>query len=510
MSESNYSQKIIMKNTVMLYIRMAVIMGITLYTSRVVLKVLGVDDFGIYNIVGSVVVSLTFIQSALNSATQRFISYELGLGNVERARGVFSMSLNIQLLFLLGIIVLLETVGLWFLNNVLSIPEERIFAANVAYQFSIIAFGANLIRVPYNSVLISFENMSIYAILSIFEAFLRLAAAIALLYSSYDNLILYSILICVVTLMVNASYIIYCKYKYSEVCKYSFVKDKSLFKNMFSFSGWNLFGGLTGMANNEGPNYFINVYLGVAVNAGMGIAKQLSSAVYYFISNFQTAFQPQIVKLYAAKQNKDLERLIFRSSILSYYLLFLISLPLILYMDRVLKLWLGEVPPYSGIFCSLILISQFFNGLSGPLWMLAHAIGNIKKYQLSLSLISCTLLPASWILLEWGFEPYYIIVAMIFVNIAVLIYRVEYAYQRGEFNKRLFYLQVVLRCFAISLLSLPLPLYISLHFSSVFSIVTCLIISSITITILFFIFGLNKEDRAQVVLFLNNNTKRLR
>lgn len=461
MKDHVQDQKRIAKNTVMLYIRMILIMIVSLYTTRVVLNVLGESDYGIYNIVGSVVVSMIFIQHSLMSATQRFLSYEMGLEGDGNVAKVFSSSLNLHVKFIIVIFILLETVGLWFLNRVLDIPLGRMYAANLVYQFSILTFCLNMIRIPYNAVIISFENMNIYAVLSIAEAILKLSIAVALKYCFSDKLIAYGVLVFVITLIVNSLYIFYCRHKYQFETKTNFKGDKVVIKKLQSFLGWNLLGGVTGVATQEGPNYFMNYYLGVTVNAAMGVAKQVSGAIYSFATGFQNAFNPQIVKAYASKDNDYLYDLIIKTSLLSFYLLFLFAFPIINSAEFIFDLWLVDVPDYTIVFCILIILSQFVSTLSSPLWMVAHATGDIKVYQIVISILSLLVIPISYFVLALHYPPYYILLFQVILNIAILIYRLLFARSRIGLSIRRFIKDVVLKCIYLSLLIVPIPLLLS-------------------------------------------------
>lgn len=500
-------QKRIAKNTVMLYIRMAVIMAVTLYTTRVVLNVLGVTDYGIYNIVGSVVVSMVFIQNSLMSATQRFISYELGLREKGNVSKVFSSSLNLHLKFLFLIVILLETIGLWFLNRVLDIPDDRIYAANVVYQFSILTFCLNIIRIPYNSVILSYESMNIYAVLSIVEAVLKLSIVIALKYMFSDKLIAYSILIFGITFIINGFYISYCRKNYKNDSRLNFHGDKDVIRKLRGFLGWNLMGGVTGVAANEGPSYFMNYYLGVTINAAMGIAKQVSSAVYQFTSNFQTAFNPQIVKAYASNEKEYLYSLINKTSLLSYYLIFIIALPIILCADYIFELWLVEVPRYTVIFCLLMMGSQMITALSSPLWMVAHATGDIKNYQIILGGINLLVIPASFVILVMGYEPYHILVFQLFLSIATLIYRLWFAKSKIGFPVLTFVKDVGLRCIVVSLVIVPIPLLISFSANGIYQMLGVIILTILMSTFVIFLIGLDKESKAMVCGFVKKKLK---
>lgn len=504
MSEQEGAQKRLAKNTVMLYIRMIVIMIVTLYTTRVVLSVLGETDYGIYNIVGSVVVSMVFIQNSLMSATQRFLSYELGLkegGNVSK---VFSASMVLHVKFLVIIVAILETVGLWFLNKVLDIPPDRMMAANIVYQFSILTFCLNLIRIPYNSIIISYESMNIYAVLSIVEAFLKLSVVIALKYLAFDKLVLYGILIFGITFVINALYIAYCRKNYRNDIKIDFKVEKSVVKQMQGFLGWNLLGGITGVATGEGPNYFMNYYLGVSVNAAMGIAKQVSGAVYGFTSNFQSAFNPQIVKAYAAKEKDYLFGLITKTSLLSFYLMFIIAFPVIICSDFIFNLWLVNVPQYAIVFCILIMVGQMVSAMGSPLWMVAHATGDIKVYQIVISCINLLIIPASFVILKFGFEPYYILAFQILINISVFIFRLFYIRGKLGFSVRQFAKEVVLKCMCLSLIIIPIPLILSYYASTMWQNILVIVASLIISGVVIFFGGLDNETRASIISFVKN------
>lgn len=504
----SYEQKRIMKNTVMLYIRMAVIMIVSLYMSRVVLDVLGEQDYGIYNVVGSVVVSLTFIQNALISATQRFLSYELGKNNGGGVNIIFSMAMNIHVLFTMVIVIVMETVGIWFVNNVLNIPEARMFAANVVFQFSIATFCINMLRIPYNAVIFSHERMNVYAIMSIAEAVLKLALVFILVYLGNDKLIIYAVLIFIITLIINIMYVIYCKEHFSEVCHYKLYRDKDLFKKMTSFLGWNMVGGVTSIAITEGPNYFINVYLGVTVNAALGLAKQVSSAVYQFTSNFQSAFNPQIVKAYAMDDKYYLFELINKTSQMSYYLLFLIAFPVILCADVLFDIWLVNVPKYAVEFCVLILISQLISALSSPLWMVVHATGNIKNYQITLSIINLLILPIAWIVLSLGFSPVYIIMAQVAINILIFAYRLWYLHGHIEFDLCSYSKSVLLKSLILTMLIVPVPVLTRIFIDG-FKGVIISFIAAITITIIvFYYIGFDEDTKRQIKSFVSKISRR--
>lgn len=496
-NNNRVDQKRIVKNTVMLYIRMAVIMLVSLYTSRVVLDVLGVDDYGIYNIVGGVVVSLAFVANALTSSIQRFMSYELGLEEGTPAR-VYSMSLNIIILLVIVSVVILETLGLWFLNNVLDIPPSRLEAANIAYQCSVFTFCVNLIRIPYNAMIISFEKMSIYALISIVEAVLKLAI-VFLLVLFPDKLISYALLMFIVSTLITVAYWIGCRWSFRETCVYHFERDKGLFNKILGFSGWTLLGGFSGMTASEGPNYLMNIYLGVRVNAAMGLAKQVSAAIYSFTSNFQVAFNPQIVKLYASGVKDELNSFINKTSLLSFYLMIVFAIPLIFFAPLVFDLWLVEVPEYAIEFSILMMISQMIAALGSPLWMLAHATGDIKVYQIVISGMNILILPISWAILYVGLSPYLILFSNIILSVGIFIFRILFLKKTINFPLRTYFSQVVIKSIVIGGICMIIPAVLAFLSNTVWLKIASLILSVVYCCCIIFFCGLSSEEKQMIL-----------
>ena len=391
----------IAKNTLYLYIRMLVTLVVTLYTSRVILKTLGIDDFGIYNVVGGVVILFSFISTSLRSATQRFISYELGLGEKGDVNKVYSVSMICHFIMALVILVLAETVGLWFVENKLIIPVDRMVAARWVYQFTILTFLANVFQAPFHATIIAYETMSFYAYVSIFDVALKLGVAFLITVSPFDKLIAYAALLSVASIVSLVIPLIYCKAKL-KIGKLRLIKEKELFGHIMGYSGWTMFNGCAVVSAQQGGNILLNIFNGVAANGAFGIANQVSTAIYGFVANFQSAFQPQIVKQYAAQENESLYKLIDRASIFSYYLLLLIAVPFCVSTDYVLSLWLGSNPEYASGFCQLLIIYFLMDAFQAPLWMLIGAKGNIKEYTIwSTSLIFLNI-PLSWLLLHLG------------------------------------------------------------------------------------------------------------
>jgi len=392
-------------NTLFLYIRSIVVMAVSIYTSRVVLHALGIDDYGINNVVGGFVGMFAVLSSAMVHSSQRFISYEMGKDNPQLKK-VFCVTLSIHFLLVIALIIVFETFGLWFLNNYLNISPDRMRAANWVFQFSIVTFCLGILNTPFNASIISHEKMSAFAYISIFEAFAKLGIVYLLYVSSADKLILYSFLLMMVSATLLCIYIIYCR-KHFEECKYQFMYDKSLFKSLLSFSGWNFLGSTAGILVTQGVNILTNIFFGVALNAARGIVEQANSAMNQFVSNFTTALNPQITQSHAAKDYGRMNMLMMRGSKYSALLFWCMGVILFMQPDFVLDLWLVEVPPYAPTFLRLAIIYSCFQALSNPLYIGMLATGNIKKYQIVMSLLYVSSFIACYILFSLGFGPEY-------------------------------------------------------------------------------------------------------
>lgn len=491
------NNKRIAKNTIFLYIRMLVLMVVSLYTSRVVLAALGVEDYGIYNVVGGIVVLFTFINNAMITSTQRYLNYELGRNDLLQAKKVFSISLNIHILISLIVVLLAETIGLWLLNTTIQYPESREFAVQVTYQLSILTTCIKIIRAPYNATIIAYERMSFYAYLSIFEAVLQLGIVFMLMAYSADRLILYSILLCIVAIIVNLCYYAYCRNKF-EICQYTLYRDKSLYRQLLSFSGWSLFGGVANMGASQGLNMILNVFFGVTVNAAMGIASQVNSAVASFVHSFQTAFNPQIVKSYAAGDHGYFIKLILSTSKYSYLLLFILALPIYICCPEVLCVWLTEVPDFAVSFCRLMLIFALLDALQGPLWYSVQATGKIKTYQILMSFMILSNLPIAYVCLKMGYSPNSVLVVRCIINLATLFVRMWYLNRLYKFPVMEFVNGVILRIVpitAIAYLISYIPIEADTPLAKIVIIVALTLVANM---VLILSIGLNKDERVVV------------
>ena len=457
MDTNNGNNKRIAKNTMFLFVRMLFSMVISLYTSRVVLNALGVEDFGIYNVVGGIVVMFSFLNSSMSSATQRFLTFELGKNDLDNLKRVFSMSINIHIAIALFITLLAETIGLWFLNNKLNIPVQRLNAANWVFQFSILTFVVSILSVPYNASIIAHEKMKAFAYIGLLDVFLRLLIAIALPLVLFDKLKIYAILIFCAALIIRVIYGVYCKRKFIE-CTYSFFWDKSLFDKLLSYAGWNLWGNLAFVGYTQGINILLNIFFGPVVNASRGIAYQVNGAVNSFVMNFQTAINPQIIKSYATNDFEYMHKLIFKGSKISFFLLLLLVFPVLLEAETILKIWLVKVPNYAVVFCQLILINSLIDSLSGALMTGVQATGRIKLYQSVIGGVLLLILPISYILLSYNFEPESTLYVSISVSIVALFLRLIIIKPLIHLSISRFVKEVLLKVLYVTIIAIPLPL----------------------------------------------------
>lgn len=411
MSQSEDNKRLIV-NTIALYLRSFIVILVTLYTSRIVLRELGVDDYGIYNVVGSIVVLFSFLNSAMTLATQRFITYEQGTGDINSTNRIFSVSLTVQAILAFVLLSVVELFGVGFLNNQLNIPEDRLVAANWVFQFSMLTFVFNMLKVPYEATVIANEKMTFFAYVSIFDVILKLLFISLLSYYQGDKLILYAFLIMIINVLNSFIYIIYCKRNF-QTCKFYLVKDKPLYKQLISFSGWSLFGSATNILSQNGFVFLINIFYGVAVNAALGISTQVNSALASFINSFQTAYRPQIVKTFAANNSSRLKLLVVSTSKISFSLMIIPTLILIVNMPLVLNIWLTDVPEYTIQFCQLVLVCSVIDSITGPYFATIAATGEIKWYQVAISASFILDLIFSYLLIKLGLIPYLILLSRI-------------------------------------------------------------------------------------------------
>lgn len=498
MSDTSANNKRIAKNTLFLYIRMFVMMLTALFTSRIVLDVLGAADYGLNNVIGGVVVLFSFLNSALLSATQRFLNFHLGRKDYKQTNVVFCMSLNTYILLSILVIVLGETVGLWFVNTQLNIPHERMYAAQWVYQLTLVQFVISLLRVPYNATIIAYERMNFFAYVSLVEVIAKLAVVYLLYITTFDKLIFYSFLYTIVPLIVTFVYKLYCN-RHFNTTKYRAIWDKAAFKEMFSFSGWSLFGSLANLSAQQGLNILINIFYGVMVNAAVGIANQVSNNVYGFISNFQTAFQPQIVKTYAAKEVERFHKLIFQTSKFSYFMVIVLVLPILFTLDGILEIWLKQVPEYTAVFCRLILIFLSIEAITAPLWMSVQATGKIRNYQILMASLIFLNFPIAYIVLKVGLPVYTVWIVRIIVNIATMTARCIYMKKKLDFPLLPYLHNVIMPIISVTIVALPIPIILHYCISGFWMNLIVVGITTLLITIfdVYFI-GMNAHEKEMV------------
>ncbi|MBQ7940788.1 MAG: oligosaccharide flippase family protein [Muribaculaceae bacterium] len=494
MTDITANNKRIAKNTLLLYFRTFITLLVTLYTSRVILQILGETDFGIYNIIGGVILIFSFLSNALAVSTQRFMSFEMGKNNENAVRKVFSMSLTVHIFIVLIIITLAETIGLWFLETKMNIPNSRMYAAHWVYQLSILSCCVNILRVPYNACIISYEKMSFYAYISIIEAVLKLLGVYFLLVFIYDKLIVYSFLMFLVMVLVSLSYKIYCNKKFN-ISRYKFFWDKQLFYEMTSFSVWSLFGSAANMAASHGVAIVVNIFCGVVANAALGIANQVSHAVSVFITNFQTAFSPQLMKSYAASNQDYFMSLIYKTSRYSYYLMLLLGFPLILCCEPILNLWLGNVPVFTVQFTQLMIVFCMIDAMSGPLWISVQATGKIKNYQILMCCLISINLPIAYIILKLGYSPVWVLVAKVVINMIVHFIRIIYLKKVIKLQALDYIKKVMIRVVSVTIISVPLPYIFYYYNHDKADIFIAIILSVLMILLSVLVIGISNEER---------------
>jgi len=484
-------------------------MLVSLYTSRVILHALGVTDYGIYNVVGGFVSMFALISAALTSACSRFLNYEMGKGDVERQKVVFSTALSIQWGLAIVIAVLAEAIGVWYVNNVMVLPSERLTAANWCFQFYVFNFCMNLITVPYNASIVADERMKAFAYVSIYQGLAILVISFMVSWSPIDRLVFYAFMLLVVQFTVRYAYQVYCR-KNIEECHFIRVFDKPLFNHMLSYSVWHLIGNGASVLKGHGVNIVLNLFFGPAVNAARAISNQVDGAVNQFASNFMMAMNPQITQSYARGELKTMFQLVNRGSRFSFFLLFILAFPVIINADYILHLWLKEVPPHTTTFVQLTLISMMIGSVSKSLMTAQNATGNVRNYQLLVGGILLLNLPFSYLLLSLGMMPEIVVIVAIVVEILAFLARMYMIpYTIKEFQPRLFLRDVILKCSIVVLLAAPLPIlvYITLpenSYTFILNIFLCLLCSMVFI----YYVGCNTNERTMLLSSISKIRKK--
>ena len=505
MSQNN--NKRIAKNTLLLYVRMLFTMAVSLYTSRVVLGALGIEDYGIYNVVGGVVIMFSVLSGSMSTSISRFFTFELGRGDLNRLNVVFSTGVNIQWGMSLLVVFLAEIIGVWFLNYKMNIPECRLTAANWVFQCSILTFVLNLLSVPYNAAIIAHERMSAFAYISIVEVTLRLAIVFLLMVSPIDRLITYAVLSVCVGAIIRFIYGCYSKRHFKE-CTYHFVYDREILKSMTSFAGWNFLGNGAYMLNTQGINILMNMYFGVAVNAARGVATQVDAALKQFVNNFTTAVNPQITKSYAQGDLGNMHKLICRSAKFSAFLMMFFAIPILLETDTILSLWLKTPPDYAAVFLQWIIISSFMDTvLANSLVTSMFATGNIKRYQIVVTIVGCLVFPLSWIAFQMGFDPYAGYILYFVIYTILLFVRLYLLRDMVKLPIMMYVREVLFRLLPVMAICFAVPsILLFVMEEGVARLVSVALLSMAISSITIYLIGLEKNERSYMAALLSKIT----
>ena len=494
-NQTSDNNKRIAKNTLLLYVRMLFTMAVSLFTSRVILNTLGVEDYGINNVVGGIVTMFSVLSGSLSASISRFITFELGKGNLQRLKTIFSTGVNIQLGMSVLIIIIAEAVGIWFLNAKMNIPADRMVAANWVFQCAILTFVLNLLSVPYNAAIIAHEKMSAFAYISVVEVTLKLIIVYMLTISPFDRLKTYAVLLLWVGAVIRFIYGYYCK-RHFEECTYHFVFDKPVLKEMTGFAGWNFLGNGAYMLNTQGVNILMNLYFGVAVNAARGIATQVDAALKQFVNNFTTAVNPQITKSYAQGDLAYMHKLVCRSAKFSAFLMMFFAVPIILETNTILTIWLKTVPDYAVIFLQWIIISSFMDTvLANSLVTSMFATGKIKRYQIIVTTVGCLVFPLSWIAFKLGFEPQVGYILYFFIYTILLFVRLYLLKDMVKLPVMMYIREVLYKLAPVIVVGFAIPgiLILTMDASWLRLILVCLLSVLVTAASEYFIGLSNKE-----------------
>lgn len=458
MNQTSNNQRIA-KNTLMLYIRMLLLMGIGLFTSRVILQTLGVEDYGINSVIASFLSMFGIITGSMSGAISRFITVELGRGNLERLKQVFSTSIYVQMFMGLLIVILIETFGMWFVSTKMQIPAGREIAAQWCLHCATLTTFISLMNVPFNSAIIAHEKMSVFAYMAIVDALLKLGICYAIYISPLDKLVIYSVLGVIVSMITTSIYWIYSLRKFEET-SFSFRFENSLFKEIWGFAGWNLFAQTAWILNTQGINMLMNLFFGVVVNAARGIADQVNGIIQSFVSNFMMALNPQITKSYAVGNKDTAFRLACRGSRFSFYIMFILALPIMIESHQILHLWLGTPPAQANTFVAWTILSTFATLLGNTLVTLQMAHGDIRRYQFWITIFGCIPFPLTWLVFKFGASPivsYYIYVAVYWILIFV---RYHLVHEKTGIPAKMYLGGVIVKTHFVAIVSAVLPLLI--------------------------------------------------
>ena len=501
--------KRIVVNTIMLYIRMFVIMAVSLYASRVILQTLGASDYGLYNVIAGFVSLFTFVNSTLTAGTQRFLSYSLGKADKAYTEGVFNTAFIVHLLFALFFFVMIVPIGYWYISEHLNVPLGRECAAMWVFLFAVLSTMVNVMQVPFNAAITSHEKFSIYAYMSLYDAAMKLLIVYLLQLSSFDNLVFYAILYFVVTLSTAFIYVIYCRCNIAEcrmILRHGF--DKKIFKEIGAFAGWNTIGSLASLSSGQGVNLVINYFLGTLINAARGISVQVTGIINQFVTNFMTAVNPQIIKLYADKNIDEMYKLGLNASKFGALLMICICIPFIIEMDYILYLWLGVVPEHTGIFTTLSLLQAIVTAVYTPIVTMLHATGRMKYPNIFCGFMLLLIVPVTYILLWANINVDYVIALNITPWVFALFISLCFLHKYTRVDISRYFSEVILKIIIISAINVPIPLFISCNLSVSFIRLICVTLVSVVITLLLTYFiGIDRKLQTKIKDIIINRIK---
>lgn len=501
MSETSDNNKRIAKNTLFLYFRMLLLMAVSLYTGRVMLRSLGEVDYGLNNVIYGVIAMFAYLNNTLATSTSRFITFGLGKNDIEKVGAFFNNSFGIHFCYAIILFVVLETGGTWFVNNVLNIPEDRMFACNIVFQVTIFSSFLQIIRVPFNALIIAHERMNIFAYLGIYDAVMKCLVAIAISHSSFDRFILMALLLLVNEVIVYVMYWVYCRRQFSDVCRLSKHYSKEIIRSMLGFTTWSLFGSTAMMARNHGITILINLFFGATVNAANAIAYRVNTAITNFTNNFTIALNPQITKTYAAGENEAMKKLIFRGSRFSFYLLLLLCYPVLFETDYLLGLWLGDYPNYSATFTQWVLVLSMVEIFNNSVGCAVQATGNIKWYQIVIGSIQLLTFPVAYLLYSFGMPPYAALMTMVALGIIAILVRLYFIKHLLKISPIEYLTGVLLKCGLIAALAVIVPAFLVYQMEdSLVRFLSIAVCCTLSTTIIIFLLGVSKSER----VFLKN------
>jgi len=500
MQDNSKNNRRIAINTLLLYIRMLITMLVGLYTSRVVLKALGAEDFGIYNVVGGFVSMFAIVRSGLVSSTQRFVTYDLGTGDKAELNRTFSTIVLIYLFLCVIIVVFGELGGYWFIEFKMNIPTERLNAAKWVFQFSLVALIVTLLSSPYNSLIIAHERMKAFAYITIYEVFAKLGVAYIIFITTFDKLVIYAVLLCIVHITVPVLYALYCYRQFPDEIKIRWHLNWKKVCEIYAFAGWSMFGGFAHMGFTQGLNILLGMFFTPVVNAARGIAVQVQGVIMQFVANFQMAIDPQIIKSYARDDIDYMSRLISTSSRFSYFLLYFISLPIMLEVDTLLDWWLVDVPQYTSLFFRLIIVTTIYDAISNPYGKAIHATGRIRNYQIVCSTILIAIVPVAYIVLKMGGAPYSVFIVHVVLGFIAMVLRIYMADVIAKVPFRDFLVDTASKLILVTLISFILPFVIHLYFQE--GAIRFLLVGFISVCSVggcIYVFGITKSERELVL-----------